>query len=119
MGFSVLPVRALLFAMTTDPIILAAVQALDGISGAVLGVLQALIIADLTNGTGRFNLAQGLVGVASGLGASVSTTLFGLIADSLGRAAAFLAITLTGLLAVVIVWLFMPETKPFNLTHAS
>jgi MFS family permease len=118
-GFSVLPVRALLFEMTTDPIILAAVQALDGISGAVLGALQALIIADLTNGTGRFNLAQGLVGVASGLGASVSTTLFGLIADSLGRAAAFLAITLTGLLAVVIVWLFMPETKPFNLTHAS
>lgn len=104
--------------MITDPIILAAVQALDGISGAVLGVLQALIIADLTNGTGRFNL-EGLVGVASGVGASVSTTLFGLIADSLGRAAAFLAITLTGLLAVVIVWLFMPEAKPFNLTYAS
>ena len=69
-GFGVLPIRALLFALTTDPTLLIAVQILDGVSGTVLGVLQALIIADLTNGTGRFNLAQGLVGVISGIGAS-------------------------------------------------
>src|SRR5437879_1542103 len=87
-------------------------RALDGVSGTVLGVLQALIIADLTNGTGRFNLAQGLAGAASGVGASASTALFGLIAESLGRAAAFLTMALMGLAAVVIVWLFMPETKP-------
>jgi hypothetical protein len=41
---------------------------------AVLGVLTALIIADLTGGTGRFNLAHGIVGTASGIGASISTT---------------------------------------------
>jgi MFS family permease len=111
-GFGVLPVRAVLFTVITDPVLLVAVQVLDGVSGTVLGVLQALIIADLTNGTGRFNLAQGLAGVASGIGASVSTTLFGLIAESLGRAAAFLTMALMGLAAVVIVWLFMPETKP-------
>jgi MFS family permease len=116
-GFSVVPARALAFAMTTDPVILAAVQVLDGISGAVLGVLQALIIADLTIGTGRFNFVQGLVGVASGIGASVSTTLFGLIADSLGRSVAFLAISVTGLLAVVVVWFFMPETRPSLSLH--
>jgi len=74
-------------------------------------VLQALIIADLTNGTGRFNLAQGLVGVISGIGASISTTLSGLIAQSFGRAAAFLIMALIGSVAVVIVWSFMPETK--------
>jgi MFS family permease len=110
-GFAALPIRVLLFAMITDPTLLIAVQILDGVSGTVLGVLQALIIADLTNGTGRFNLAQGLVGVISGIGASISTTLSGLIAQSFGRAAAFLTMALIGSVAVVIVWSFMPETK--------
>jgi MFS family permease len=111
-GFGVLPARALLFTVITDPMALVAVQILDGVSGTVLGVLQALIIADLTSGTGRFNLAQGLVGVMSGIGASASTTVSGLIAVSFGRAAGFLAMALIGLAAVAIVWLFMPETKP-------
>jgi MFS family permease len=91
--------------------LLLAVQILDGIGGTVLGVLQALIIADLTSGTGRFNLAQGLVGVASGIGASISTILSGLIAQTFGRTAGFLAMALIGCVAVLIVWLFMPETK--------
>ncbi|MGA8903224.1 MFS transporter [Bradyrhizobium sp.] len=112
LGFGVLPIRALLFTVVADPMLLLAVQLLDGVSGTVLGVLQALVIADLTSGTGRFNLAQGLVGVTSGIGASVSTTLSGVITASFGRAAGFLALTLTGLAAVAMVWLFMPETKP-------
>lgn len=113
-GFGVLPIRALLFALIADPMLLMAVQVLDGVSGTVLGVLQALIIADLTNGTGRFNLAQGFVGVVSGIGASASTTLFGLMAGSFGPAAGFLAMALMGFAAVAAVWLFMPETKPIS-----
>jgi MFS family permease len=112
LGFGVLPIRALLFTVIADPMLLLAVQLLDGVSGTVLGVLQALVIADLTNGTGRFNLAQGLVGVTSGIGASVSTTMSGVITESFGRAAGFLALALMGLAAVAMVWLFMPETKP-------
>jgi len=78
----------------------------------VLGVLTALVIADVTGGTGRFNLAQGMVGTASGIGASLSTALFGLLAAGFGRTAAFVSIASVGLLAVLIVWFFMPETKP-------
>ena len=52
--------------MVTDPYLLVAVQLLDGISAAVLGVMVPLIIADLTRGTGHFNLAQGVVGTAIG-----------------------------------------------------
>jgi MFS family permease len=55
-GFAALPIRALLFAWTTNPMILIAAQILDGVSAVMLGVLTALIIADLTMGTGRFNL---------------------------------------------------------------
>jgi len=111
-GFGALPIRALLFALIADPTLLVAVQILDGVSGAVLGVLQALVIADLTNGTGRFNLAQGVVGVVSGIGATISTTLFGFLAHSIGRAADFVVMALIGCAAVVIVSLFLPETRP-------
>jgi MFS family permease len=113
-GFVALPIRALLFAWTTNPTVLIAAQILDGISGTMLGVLTALIIADFTMGTGRFNLAQGFVGTMSGVGASLSTTLSGLVAGSLGRAAGFLGIAAVALAAVLLVWLRMPETKPSN-----
>jgi MFS family permease len=111
-GFAALPIRALLFAWTTDPLILIAAQVLDGVSGTMLGVLTALVVADLTSGTGRFNLAQGFVGTMSGVGASLSTTLSSLVAESLGGAAAFLGISLVAFAAVLLVWALMPETNP-------
>ena len=113
-GFGALPIRALLFAWTANPTILVAAQILDGVSGTVLGVLTALIVADLTRGTGRFNLAQGFVATMSGVGASLSLTLSGLVAGNLGRAAGFLGIAAVALAAVLLVWLRMPETNPLN-----
>jgi MFS family permease len=111
-GFAALPIRALLFALLIDSPLLVAFQLLDGISGAVVGVLTPLVIADMTSGTGRFNLAQGIVGTVSGIGASLGTTLFGLAAVSFGRTGAFLSIAWVGLLAVLPLWLLMPETRP-------
>ncbi len=110
LGFAALPVRALLFAWTTDPTFLIAAQVLDGVSGTMLGVLTALVIADLTTGSGRFNLAQGFVGTVSGIGASLSTTLSSQIAGSLGRAAGFLGISAVALAALLMLWSLMPET---------
>jgi sugar phosphate permease len=89
-------------------------QLLDGVSGTMLGVLTALVVADLTAGTGRFNLAQGFVGTISGVGASLSTTLSGLVVGSLGRAAGFLGIAAAALAALLLLWLLMPETHPLN-----
>jgi MFS family permease len=111
-GFGALLIRALLFASVVNPTLIVGFQLLDGISGVVLGVLTPLVIADVTSGTGRFNLAQGIVGTASGIGASLSTTVFGLAAVSFGRTAVFLSIAFVGLVAVLILWFFMPETRP-------
>jgi MFS family permease len=111
-GFAALPIRALVFAWSTDPAILIVAQVLDGVSGTMLGVLTALTIADLTAGSGRFNLAQGFVGTISGIGASLSTALSGLVAGSLGRAAGFLGIAAVALAATLLLWLLMPETHP-------
>ncbi len=110
-GFSALVVRALLFAATINPPLLICIQLLDGISGSALGVLTALIVADLTNGTGRFNLAQGFVGTCAGIGATFSTTFFGLIVGIFGSALGFLSIAAAALTAVFLAWLLMPETK--------
>jgi MFS family permease len=117
-GFVALPIRALVFAWATNPTILITAQVLDGVSGTMLGVLTALIIADLTAGTGRFNLAQGFVGTMSGVGASLSTTLSGLVVGSLGRAAGFLGIAAVALAAVLLLWFLMPETNPSNRNDA-
>jgi MFS family permease len=111
-GLAVVPIRSGLFALTTDPVLLIVTQLLDGLSGTTLGVLTTLIIADLTNGTGRFNLALGLAGAISGIGASLSTSIFGIVAQRFGYTAGLLGITAVGLVSVAIVLAFMPETKP-------
>jgi MFS family permease len=92
--------------------LLVVIQLLDGLCGATLGVLTALIIADTTVRTGRFNLAQGLVGAASGVGASISTSVSGIIVEKFGHIAGLLGMTAVGVLTVAIVLAFMPETKP-------
>jgi sugar phosphate permease len=98
--------------------VLIAAQILDGVSGTMLGVLTALIVADLTMGTGRFSLAQGFVGTMSGIGASLSTALTGLVAGSFGRAPGFLSIAAVALAAVLLLWFRMPETNPSNRNDA-
>jgi MFS family permease len=111
-GFGVLPIRALLFALIEDPLFLVGFQLLDGISGAIIGVLTILVTADITHGSGRFNLAQGIIGTASGIGAALSTALFGLVAANFDRTATFLSMAAVALLGASIMSLLMPETRP-------
>jgi MFS family permease len=110
-GFAALAIRAVLFALISNPIALIVVQVLDGITGAVIGVMTALVIADVTQGTGRFNLAQGMFGTLMGVGASLSPTLSGLIVHHFGYWAAFVSLAAEGLVAFVVLAAFLPETK--------
>jgi MFS family permease len=119
LGFGALTMRALLFAVTGNPLLLLFIQLLDGVSGSTLGVLTALIVADLTKGTGRFNLAQGFVGTLAGVGASLSTTFFSLVAGNFGSAIGFISIACVALSLVLIVWSWMPETMPAEIRRAT
>jgi MFS family permease len=110
-GLSALPMRATCFALSTDPALLLAAQLLDGVSAAIIGVLTPLVVADITKGSGRFNLAQGVVGSFSGIGASLSTTVINVVAQSFGNPAGFAVIAIVALAAVVVQWTWMPETK--------
>jgi predicted MFS family arabinose efflux permease len=110
-GFAALPVRGLLFATLPGPYLLVAAQVLDGVSAAVLGIMGPLVVADLTRGTGRFNLGQGVVGTAVGIGASLSTTLAGYMSDHLGNEATFLGLAGVAGLGLVLAVVAMPETR--------
>lgn len=112
LGFGVLPIRGLLFAGVTDPYAMILIQLLDGLSAAALGVLTPLIVADITRDTGGYTTALGVVGLAIGGGATLSTTAAGLITDAFGGAAAFLGLAVVGLCATLLVWIAMPETRP-------
>ncbi|KWE52608.1 ABC transporter permease [Burkholderia ubonensis] len=114
LGFSALPVRALLFAGVSSPYLLVPVQMLDGISAAVFGVMLPLIAADVAGGKGRYNLCIGLFGLAAGIGATFSTAVAGYIADHFGNAVSFFGLAAAGALAVLLVWLAMPETRVEN-----
>jgi len=85
---------------------------LDGVSAAALGVLVPLIIADLTRERGHFNLAQGSIGCAMGVGASISTTLSGYVTDRYGGAPAFDMLATFAVVGLVLLALAMPETRP-------
>ena len=74
-GFGALPLRCLLFAYAPDPSFVVFEQVLDGISAAALGVHGAAGRRRYFARHGRFNLAQGVIGTAVGIGAALSTSL--------------------------------------------
>jgi predicted MFS family arabinose efflux permease len=117
-GFAALPIRGLLFALVSDPTLLLAVQILDGITASVFAVMVPLVVADLTRGTGHFNLGQGILGTATGIGASLSAPLAGFLTDRFGGAAAFGSLAAIALAGFMLVWFLMPETRPAKLNEA-
>jgi MFS family permease len=110
-GFSMLPLRCLVFAVTQNPTVLVAAQIFDGIAGACFGIMVPLIVSDVAGGSGHFNLALGAVGFGIGIGGTLSTPAAGWMADHFGTRLAFFALLGIGVLAVLVSWA-MPETRP-------
>jgi predicted MFS family arabinose efflux permease len=111
LGFAALAIRGLLFATVQDPYLLVAVQVFDGITAAVFSVMIPLIVADVAFGSGHFNLAQGVVGTATGIGASLSTVLAGYVTDKFGSSVAFIGLAGVAAVGLAMIWLVMPETR--------
>jgi len=111
LGFAALAIRGVLFATVRDPYLLVAVQVFDGIAAAVFSVLIPLIVADIAFGSGHFNLAQGIVGTATGIGASLSTVLAGYVSDKFGSSVAFTGLAGVAAVGFAMIWFVMPETR--------
>jgi MFS family permease len=110
-GFAVLPLRGILYTLTGSAPLLIGIQVLDGIGAGIFGVVSVLVIADLTHGSGRFNLALGAITTAVGIGASLSQGIAGGLVHHFGYRAGFLFLAAVALAAFVILWLWMPETR--------
>ena len=121
LGFLILPVRGVLYTLSNDPYWLVAVQMLDGIGAGIFGALFPVIVKDLTQGTGRFNVSLGALSTVFGLGAALSNSLAGFVVQLAGYNAAFLTLAGVAAVALTLLWLAMPETleKPSFERHTT
>jgi predicted MFS family arabinose efflux permease len=110
-AFGVLPVRGVLYTLTSNTALLVAIQILDGVGAGIFGVVSVLVIADLTRGTGRFNLTLGAITTAVSIGAALSQTIAGSLVHHLGSHAGFLFLAGVASVALAILYFFMPETR--------
>ena len=109
-GFLILPIRGVLYTLSDDPYWLVAVQLLDGVGAGLYGALLPLIVSDLMQGTGRFNVALGAASAAQGIGASLSTAIGGIVVVNYGYSPAFLTLAAIATAGLSLFWFAMPET---------
>src|ERR1700742_1240589 len=103
-----LPVRGAPAALVTGPSGLVAVQILDGGGAGLLGVAVPGLVARLMAGTGRVNAALGAVMTMQGVGAALSTTLGGAVAEGVGYSMSFVALGGVALIALSLWWFATP-----------
>jgi MFS family permease len=111
-ALAVLPVRGILFSMTSSPYAVVAIQLLDGVAAGIFGVVAVVIASHPMRGTGRFNLAQGMTALAVGIGAAMSNVTGGYVVEKFGFTTGFLTLAAISALALVFFAALMPETRP-------
>ncbi|UCJ15794.1 MFS transporter [Pseudomonas sp. MM211] len=108
-GFLILPIRGVLYTLSDDPIWLVSVQLLDGIGAGLFGALIPLMVRDLTQGSGHFNISLAAVSLVFGIGAALSNGLAGYVAEAGGYDSAFLVLAAVAGCAALLL-MFLPET---------
>jgi len=117
-ALAILPIRGALYTLSDNAAWLVGVQLLDGIGAGIFGAIYPVIVADLMRNTGRFNLAQGVVITALGIGAALSTALAGLVVVKAGYSAAFLTLGAIAAIGFIVFLLGFPG-KPGDLPASS
>jgi MFS family permease len=111
-AFAAVPLRGLLCASFDNPPWLLGVQLLDGVGAGMYDALLPLLLADMMLGTGRYSLARGVLGTIQGIGGSTSLGAAGFIVAAFGYNAAFLTLAAVAVIALLVIVVAMPETRP-------
>jgi MFS family permease len=111
-ALAVLALRGALYPLSDNPYWLVSVQLLDGVGAGIFGALFPLVVADLTRGTGHFNVSQGAIATATGLGGALSAAVAGFIVVAAGYSAAFLFLAGVAAAGLGLFVALMPETGP-------
>ena len=106
-----LPIRGAIAAWLVSPIGLLPVQMLDGVGAGLLGVAVPGLVARILSGTGHVNAGLGAVMTLQGVGAALSPTLGGFVAERIGYSASFAALGLCALAGLVLWVLARPVTS--------
>ena len=110
-AFAATTLRAFLYGLNANPWFVVGVQSLDGLASGIFAVLLVVVVADLTKGTGRFNLAQGAIYTTIGLGAALSNLAIGFLVKAAGFSTGFFTLSAISATGMIWFWLTMPETK--------
>ena len=112
-GLISLPIRCALIIYWKDAgdAFLLSTQILDGIGAGFFDLLHPYIVADVTFGTGRFNLIIGLTASSFGFGSTMSNFLGQMTVEKMGHTASLSASLALSIIPIVIFALFMPETS--------
>lgn len=97
-----LPARSIAAALLPGMMGLVPVQLLDGIGAGLLGVAVPGVVARILDGTGRVNAGLGAVMTMQGIGAAFSPAVGGLVAEKFGYEAAFLALGIFAVAALLL-----------------
>jgi MFS family permease len=111
-ALAVLALRGALYPLSDNPYWLVSVQLLDGVGAGIFGALFPLVVADLTRGTGHFNVSQGAIATAAGLGGALSAATAGFIVVEAGYNTAFLFLAAVAAAGLGLFVAMMPETGP-------
>jgi MFS family permease len=109
-GFGALPIRGILYTLSDNAAWLVSVQILDGIAAGTLDALIPLVLADVMRGTGRYNLARGMLGTIQGIAGSLSNVVAGLLVVGVGYSATFLSLSTVATAGLLLLVFQMPET---------
>lgn len=107
-----LPIRCFLIILLKDAgdAYLMSTQVLDGVGGGFFALLHSFIVADISFGTGRFNVAMGLTATCFGIGGTLSNFFGQVIVENMGHVASLYGSLLLSCIPTVIFGVFMPET---------
>jgi Na+/melibiose symporter-like transporter len=111
-GLVTLPIRCALIILWKDAGEgwLLSTQILDGLGGGLCGLIHPYLVADITFGTGRFNVVMGMTASCFGLGATLSNFIGQLVVEKYGHVASLMGSLTLSFLPVFINGCFMPET---------
>lgn len=111
-GLLTLPIRCFLIIFWKDAgeAWLLSTQILDGVGGGFFGLLHPFLVADITFGTGRFNLIMGLTASCFGLGGTLSNLLGQMVVEHFGHVVSLTGSMFLSVIPIVLFTLAMPET---------
>ncbi len=110
-SYLLVALRAFIFALVIQPVLLVSSQFLDGLSAGIFGVVSLTILSDLAYGSGRFNLSQGIFNAFTAIGIAASNYIAGVLIDTLGFSPTCFIATAVTLVTFVLLAKLMPETK--------